>query len=237
MDLPRHRGTTVVDAATVAEARMKSYERAEAAWHRLGWPRRPPTAYQHRQLEQCLTWFVQLSFPGKLSDEDVRELVRQTLEAFMPLLHARGLRWSDDPPGPTDLLDWLTNACLDLLQCPVTTKLSCRPSRTLDDQRFIRPSSVAQDEDLTSSLLNADPATVRAGLKALQAEGHVAEFLIITQYLDLAAAHPGTRPRLREVTARLDHRRFRGRTRPPPITERDVEHTLLNFQNRLQQVK
>ena len=236
MDLPRHQGIAVVDATTVAEARMKAYQRADAAWRRLGWPQQAPTAYHHTQLQRCLTWFVQLSFPGKLSDEDVSELVRQTLETFMPLLHVRQLRYLDDAPGPADLLDWLTNACLDLLQCPVTTRLSCRPSRTLDDRGFSSPSRATQDQDLTSSLLDADPSAVRAGLKALQAQNHVADFLIITQYLDLAAARPGRRPRPKEVVTKLDRRRLQGSNKPATITERDVERTLLNFRNRLQQV-
>lgn len=223
----RRGGTATVDerpvvrALSVPRARSKAYQEVTEAWMHRGWP---PQVREYERLRECLDDYLRASFPGKFSDGESSEIVREAMRMFIPRVHVRPIQSIECQLSLDSLLQWVDNLALDHLF----------PDESLGIRwkQLIEPSSIADDDALTRSLLRVDSAFVRDGMRALVAEGHLIDFLIITHYFDLGALNMARPPKPAEVVARL-------RKEYLPIeflTDICVSDVLTRFRDRIYQV-
>lgn len=213
-------------AATVDElqARARAYRAAVEAWAYAGWPRRAPNADEYVQIQRCLGDYLEASFPGKFSASKRSDIVLEVLREFIPLLHVRPIRSARIQPSPEDLLRWLDNIALDLY---------VGGSSGIERRQFTERDSIIEDEALTRLLLRADPAAVRAGMRALVVERRSIDFLIMTQYLDFGALDMTQPPTPADVAERLRGHYLLSGDR---ITEFQISTVLSQFRNRISTV-
>jgi len=132
-----------------------------------------------------------------LAEARTRDVVAAAVTRFRARWHAgvpvrlhRGVSpWG---PSPVELADTVRNAVLDQLGDP-----------SPDDDLDLAGPTEREDELLAFRAVGAKPDVVRKGLAQLVAAAERVNFLIVTQYLDLAE-HERTRPpRAVQVVARL----------------------------------
>jgi hypothetical protein len=95
-------------------------------------------------------------------------------------------------PSPVELADAVRNAVLDQLGDP-----------SPDDDLELGGPTEREDELLAFRAVGAKPDVVRKGLAQLVAARERVNFLIVTQYLDLAEHERTTPPRAVQVVTRL----------------------------------
>jgi len=149
----------------------------------------------------------------------IRDVVATAVTRFRAVWHAgvpvrlhRGVSpWG---PSPVELADAVRNAVLDQLGNPDVDLELAGPTER-------------EDELLAFRAVGAKPDVVRTGLAQLVAAAEPVNFLIVTQYLDLAEHERTTPPRAVQVVARLG---------AGVTTEQAVIQAMTAFRNRLTQI-
>jgi hypothetical protein len=186
------RDTTDGDRVGLTRASGDAFTAAVTAWRLAGWPQPPRARAGYQQVQCSLCDYLKVAFGGVFTEEQRSQIVENTLTAFMAPLHARPVR--GDTPRPEDLVHAVENAALERHDPASYPDGGNRPA--------VEARSEEDDERLTHLAFGATPAAVRAGLAGLAADGKQAEFLIITQYLDLGDL-AGEPPKSSEVVAKL----------------------------------
>src|SRR4051794_20928862 len=201
------------DRRTAARDDLTTRARADArqdiveAWKRAGWPRAPQSGAHYERLQQRMLTYVAVVFPQV--DQRCRgDIVGRTLDVFMARLHAwrPGQEWLE----PEALVNALEDVALNRAGEALTT------GRDEDDPRG------------ACLAFRSPPAGVRAGLRALAAEGKAVDYRVVTLYLDLVDLDRTRPPSLTEVVAGL---------RSAAVTEQMVRQVLTEFRRRVQVVK
>ncbi|GAA4713446.1 hypothetical protein GCM10023215_65510 [Pseudonocardia yuanmonensis] len=222
-----HRATARLRSAD-SNKRSKAYQTAVNAWRSAGWPSRAPTAAEYVEIRRCLADYVVITYQGRVSQETAEEIVRLAVHLFGPHMFTRPAAGQGPQPSPEDLLNWLLDTGLDAARgkMPETAHSEHYPW-------LRRPTPVAQDREVAESLFSATPEAVQTCLRHLVAKRLDVEFVIVTEYLDLAKPAPAEPPRCSQVAERLSgHRLLAGVV----VTERHVEQVLLSFRNLLSKV-
>lgn len=157
-----------------------------------------------------------------LTEARSREIIDAAVTQFRAQWHADVVvrhRRGGSPlgPSPKELATAVHNEVLDHLQ---------NPSDSPDDD--LRGPSEREDEWLALRAVGAKPEVVRAGLSQLVASRQRTDFLIVTQWLDLADRDRTRPPRSVQVVTRL----------AGEVTgEEVVRRAIISFRERLKRIK
>jgi hypothetical protein len=178
------------------DARGRRRKEASSAltwmWSRLrGELRSTVTAAHYEWVYSCCCSHLTARFAGRLHDAAVETIVGISLIGYLPLCHISHLTQLD-PPGPEDILRHMDDASLDWLTDQEAASVLGQPRVVADDNVV---------ESLFGKEFNA--SSYREALHLVHLEGERAEFLVVTQFMDLWQASEGS-VREEEVAARLE---------------------------------
>jgi len=182
----------------MGEQRERAGRTRDEAWAAVvaGWPQRRWDPADYERVYALLAGYYQTRFP-QLDLVTCRGVVTAAVGTFMADWYAglpARVRGGNGGafPSAREVSDAVADAVLERHGL-------CDGSAGAD---LLGP-NVHDDESLAALALRAKPDAVRAGLRELFAEGARDDFLVISQYLDMADAALGRPPPTAAVVARL----------------------------------
>lgn len=179
------------------QARRDARREVARAWHASGWSGHPSGGVDYRPLESASRRYVRATYDT--SEATTRQIVTAAVRAYLAPLHARridvGLLSHEGLIGELDD------------QFLARTRLGSEDA--VDDEHVfgITRSSIADDAALTQALFNASPSAVRKAFSLIADGNHALEFIIMTEYFDVAAGG-GPAERIRSVARTLQRQRL-----------------------------
>jgi hypothetical protein len=193
------------------------------AWTSItdGWPDPIRTEDDYAVVRDSVVDYFTAALPT-MGGDTVREVVTAALERSAAVWHsgaaARRRNGTDRRgPSPTELAAAARDAVLDVHFGAAGAR---EPGSTGPSAR--------EDEQLALRAIGAEPDLVRRGLAELVADRERVQFLVVTQYLDLADAARTTPPRSAQVVRRLDGE---------VLDEDEVRRAITAFHARLRRIR